>query len=193
VFSFAYGQNVSADDVVEVPDLSDDLQRLKKLGYKEIVLVGFSAGGLIVREFVEDHPDSPVTKVVQVCAPNGGSGWAKIKAVRSVQRDFLDSLTKDQRRRIMLARGDKEIPAQVEFVCIVGTVAIIGDGVVSCKSQWTEDLQEQGIPAYGVNSMHTHVVHSKKGIELMAELVRDPQPRWDAKQVAQARKELLGK
>ena len=43
-------------------------------------LVGYSAGALIARYFVEDSPDYGVTKVIQVCAPNGGSGWGKLTA-----------------------------------------------------------------------------------------------------------------
>jgi len=193
VYAFAYTQNVAADEVVEVPDLGNDIERLKKLGYKEIVLVGFSAGGLIAREFVEDHPDGGVTKVVQVCAPNGGSGWAKVKAVRSLQSDFLGSLTKENRRKVLHERGDKRIPENVEFVCLVGNGIVLGDGFVSTKSQWTEELQEQGIPAYAVAVTHLHVMQNKKAISVLAEVIHDPQPRWDAKQVAKARKEILVK
>jgi pimeloyl-ACP methyl ester carboxylesterase len=192
VYAFAYGQNVTAEEVVDVPQLAEDIQRLNQLGYKDIVLMGFSAGGLIAREFVENNPDSGVTKVVQVCAPNGGSGWAKVRAVRKVQLEFLESLTKESRRKTLYNRVDKLIPANVEFVCIVGTGTVVGDGIVTTKSQWTEELQEQGIPAYAVAATHIHMMHNKKAINTVAEMVRDPQPRWDAKQVAKARKEILG-
>jgi pimeloyl-ACP methyl ester carboxylesterase len=193
VYSFAYAQNVPADEVEEVPQLGDSIERLQNLGYKEIVLIGFSAGGLIAREFVEDHPDSAVTKVVQVCAPNGGSGWAKVKAVRSLQAGFLNSLTKESRRKILQERGDKRIPENVEFACIVGTGTVVGDGFVSTKSQWTEDLQEQGIPAYPVMATHVHIMQNKKAINLLANVVHEPQPRWNADRLAKARKEILGR
>src|SRR5262249_5919693 len=159
--------NVAADEVVAVPELAESVERLKKLGYKQIVLVGYSAGGLIARQFVEDYPDSGVTKVVQVCAPNGGSAWAKGKAVRSVQLNFLRSLTKESRRKMQYDRVDKLLPPDVEFVCVVGTGALLGDGVVSSKSQWTEELQDQGVPAYAVCSTHCHVMHCKKAIALI--------------------------
>jgi pimeloyl-ACP methyl ester carboxylesterase len=192
VYAFAYGQNVPADEVVAVPQLGEDIERLKKLGYKQIVLVGYSAGGLIARQFVEDYPDSGVTKVVQVCAPNGGSAWAKVRAVRSVQLDFLRSLTKASRRKMQYDRVDKLIPPDVEFVCVVGTGALLGDGVVTSKSQWTEELQDQGVPAYAVCATHCHIMHCKKAIALIDELVAEPQPRWDAKQLAKERKKVLG-
>ncbi len=78
VFAFAYAQTAAADEVADAPDLSDSVRRVRLLGYRELVLVGYSAGGVIARNFVEDNPDSGVTKVVQVCAPNGGSGWASL-------------------------------------------------------------------------------------------------------------------
>lgn len=193
VYSFAYAQNVPADEVEDVPQLGDSIERLQKLGYKEIVLIGFSAGGLIAREFVEDHPDSAVTKVVQVCAPNGGSGWAKVKAVRSLQAGFLNSLTKESRHKILQERGDKRIPENVDFVCIVGTGMVVGDGFVSTRSQWSEDLQEQGIPAYPVTATHVHIMQNKKAINVLAEVIHEPQPRWDAERIAKVRKEILGR
>jgi pimeloyl-ACP methyl ester carboxylesterase len=192
VYAFAYGQTTAADDVPEVTDLGLWVQRLSKLGYKEIVLIGFSAGGVVAREFVEDNPDSGVTKVVQVCTPNEGSFWAKVRAVRSNQADFLASLTKDTRDRVLRSRSGVRIPDKVEFACIVGSLNFLGDAVVSCRSQWSEDLQKQGIPVYPLGSTHWRIMFSDKAVEKMAELVREQQPRWDAKRVAVAKKELLG-
>src|SRR5581483_11728014 len=39
VFSFAYGQNASVDDIARQDGLRDMLANLKKLGYREIVLM----------------------------------------------------------------------------------------------------------------------------------------------------------
>src|SRR5262249_16247162 len=89
-------------------------------------------------------------------------------------------------------RVDKLIPPDVEFVCVVGTGALLGDGVVSSKSQWTEELQDQGVPAYAVCSTHCHIMHCKKAIALIDQLVTEPQPRRDAKQMARERKQVLG-
>lgn len=190
VFSFAYAQNVSADDVAECPALTKQVRKLRQDGYREIVLVGHSAGGLIARQFVEDHPDCGATKVIQVCAPNAGSGWAKLQTVRSNQIDFLDSLTKPARSRSLSQRADKEIPRNIEFACIVGTGTVVGDGLVSTRSQYPPGLQKQGIPAYPFNSTHWMLLRNHKGIELVARLVRDPQPRWDEKEVEAVRRRL---
>jgi pimeloyl-ACP methyl ester carboxylesterase len=193
VFAFSYAQTTTADEIPEVADLGVWVERLRKLGYKEIVLIGHSAGGVIAREFVEDNPESGVTKVIQVCAPNEGSLWAKVKAVRANQVDFLKSMTTDMRRRVLSERADVRLPDNVDFVCIAGTLSFLGDVVVPCRSQWSEDLQKQGVPVYPVGVTHWHVMYSSKVIDKIAGLVREPQPRWDADKVAAARKQLIGK
>jgi len=192
VFSFAYSQTVPTDEVADRADLAEYVAQVRRLGYREIVLLGHSAGGLIARVFVEDHPDAGVTKVIQVCTPNGGSGWAMIQAVRANQLEFLDSLTKASRRRAERERADKTIPEGVEFVCVVGTGAAVGDGLLQLRCQWPDDLQLQGVPAVSLTATHWTAVRSSRGAELAARLVREKQPRWDRGQVAMARKKLLG-
>src|SRR5207244_2414497 len=125
VFAFAYSQDVPLETVADGPGLRDGVRRLKALGYREIVLVGHSAGGLVARQFVEDYPGAGVTKVVQVCAPNGGSAWAKARmAVRKKQEAFLASLTRKDRRLSLHERAEKRIPADVEFVCVVARLRL---------------------------------------------------------------------
>jgi pimeloyl-ACP methyl ester carboxylesterase len=192
VFAFSYAQTVTADEIADCPVLPKHVRKLQQDGYREIVLIGHSAGGVIARQFVEDHPDCGVTKVIQVCAPNVGSGWAKWQTVRANQIDFLDSLTKPARRRSLSQRVDKEIPPHIDFACIVGTGTVVGDGMVSNRSQYPPDLQKQGIPAYPFHSTHWMVLRSKKGVELVTRLVCEPQPRWDAKQVESVRRHLPG-
>jgi pimeloyl-ACP methyl ester carboxylesterase len=192
VYAFAYGQNVPVDEIADHDALWGGLLRLREMGYRDVVLVGYSAGGVIARRVVEDYPDAGVTKVVQVCAPNAGSGWANLKAVRSNQKPFLQSLTKEERRRELRERLDVTIPERVEFVCVVGTAAVSGDGVVSCRSQWTPDLQAQGVPAVTVATDHLSMVRSAGGAAKIAELVHSPQPRWGPAKVEAARKAILG-
>jgi hypothetical protein len=191
VFAFTYAQTAPVTDIADLPVLSDSIKRLREAGYKEVVLVGFSAGGLVARQFVEDNPAAGVTKVIQVCAPNVGSALAKVKmAVGPVQEPFLQSLSKQARARVLEERQDKKIPKGVEFVCVVGNGLSIGDGVVSTRSQWPEDLQAQGVPAVLVETEHWKAVWAERTAQVLARLVRDSQPRWDAAQVAAARKRL---
>ena len=217
VYAFAYSQDVAVDDVAGCDGLAEGICRLSGLGYKEIVLVGHSAGGIVVRQFVEDHPDAGVTKVVQVCAPNGGSSWGKATiGVRRKQEPFLTSLTKECRQQCLTKRSDKKIPEQVEFVCLIGhlhfelsvagtldkgdkpqtIVASVatprGDGVVSSGNQWSQDLQDQGVPVVAMELTHFSVMRSTAGMERIAQLVRARQPRWTAAEVAAARTRLLG-
>jgi pimeloyl-ACP methyl ester carboxylesterase len=191
VYAFTYAQSVEVDEIADQPSLRDGVRRLRELGYREVVLVGHSAGGLIARCLVEDYPNLGVTKVVQVCTPNAGSGWAKLQAVPRTQKPFLQSLTKEGRRQSLRERADLTIPDHVEFVCLVGTGMLKGDGVVSCRSQWTPDLQQQGIPAIPLSTDHLSVVRSAAGVEKIASLVATPQPRWSQAKVARVRQTLL--
>jgi pimeloyl-ACP methyl ester carboxylesterase len=193
VFAFTYGQSVAVTEIATLPALRGGLRRLREVGYTDIVLIGFSAGGLVARQLVEDEPVAGVTKVVQVCAPNGGSSWAELKvSVRVSQRPFLQSLTKEARLRWLEDRRDKTIPAGVQFACVIGTGLGSGDGLVSTRSAWPEDLQRQGVPAYTLRTQHLSAVRTEEGARLIADLVRQDQPRWDAAQVDALRKRLWG-
>lgn len=191
VFSFAYAQTTPADEVADAPVLAAGICQLREMGYEQVVLVGYSAGGVIARDFVENRPGAGVTKVVQVCAPNTGSGWANFLVVRPSQADFLASLTKNGRRRTLRDRSDRRIPSNVQFACVVGTAAVKGDGFVLVQSQWSGDLQRQGVPAYPIALNHWQIPRVPKGAELIAEVVATPQLRWDANQVARAQKLLF--
>lgn len=185
VFAFAYSQTVPVDDIAGTPVLHAGVERLRELGYQDIVLVGFSAGGLVARQFVEDTPTAGVTKVVQVCAANGGSIWS----VASFS-PFAQSLSPKTRSKRLEERRAKKIPADVQFACVVATVFHRGDGVVSVHSQWPDDLQEQGIPAYTIRCDHITAARGAEGSALIARLVQEEQPRWDAARVAAGKKEL---
>src|SRR5439155_22356850 len=119
VFSFSYGQDFSIDDIVKTSSLAAEVAGLRKLGYRGIVLIGHSAGGLIARQLVEDNPNLGVTKVIQVCSPNGGTPSAKT-ILHKNQKPFLDSLTEEGRQLCLKARAGKSLPAAVEFVCVLG-------------------------------------------------------------------------
>ncbi len=187
VFAFAYGQTVSVHDVAHLKALEDGIASLKKLGYRRIVLVGHSAGGVVAREFVEDHPASGVTKVVQVCAPNGGCAYAETSLVPKCHRCFVGSLSRAEREKCLRERAAKRIPPGVQFVCVVDAE----DFIVPCKCQWTKDLQDQGVPAIRLALGHRFVMRKRFGVQRLAELIRDPKPRWTAKQVAQALRDIF--
>lgn len=188
VFTFCYSQNAEVETIARSPGLALAVQKLRFLGYREIVLVGHSAGGLLARLFVEDHPDAGVTRVVQVCTPNLGSSWgqADIISFHKVQEKFIESMTPQYRRAVGVQRSERRIPPGVEFVCVVGG-GPLGDGLVSPASQWPADLQAQGIPMLHLNTTHFTVMHSRKLAPAIAELARTSQPRWTAQQVEQAR------
>jgi hypothetical protein len=185
VFAFTYAQTAPVTEIAELPALGESVQRLRQAGYAEVVLVGFSAGGLVARQFVEDNPSGGVTRVVQVCTPNVGSPLAKVKAgVGAIQAPFLQSLTSQSRSRALVERQGKRIPDNVEFICVVGNGLVYGDGVVSNRSQWPEDLQAQGISAVPLGTEHWEALRSERAAQVIARLVREHQFRWNAAQVA---------
>jgi hypothetical protein len=63
---------------------------------------------------------------------------------------------------------------------------------VSAESQWTPELQRQGIPAVALEAGHTGLLHSQAGIEAVVRLVRLRIGRWDAATVTAARQRILG-
>jgi pimeloyl-ACP methyl ester carboxylesterase len=192
VFALSYSQTADLDAISRAPGLVDAVEKMRSLGYAEIVLVGHSAGGVLARLFVEDHPYAPVTKVVQVCAPNLGSSWAQAEAkLQKVQGPFLQSLTKPWRQTISQERSGRRIPPRVQFLCVMGTVGPLGDGLVSCRSQWPEELQNQGIPVVRLATTHFVVMHSKKTAVQLADLIQRDYPRWGPREVQAARASML--
>jgi pimeloyl-ACP methyl ester carboxylesterase len=194
IYAFAYSQNVAIEEIAGVPCLAENIRSLKKLDYAQIILLGHSAGGLVARQFIEDYPDIGVTKVIQVCSPNGGTNFAHWDpAVSKLQKGFLHSLTKESRSQSLKERAKKNIPESVQFACVVGDGGGIGDGLVSIDSQWPVDLQKQGIPAVFLHTTHFTVMRSPAEAQRLTELVRSNTPRWSQTQVAQVKKEKLGK
>ena len=199
LFVFYYSQNLAVEKISESRNgdgrsFDDHIARLKKMGYEEIVLVAYSAGGLVARQFVEDHPDSGVTRVIQVCPPNAGTDWGRWDIlVRDAQESFVNSMTKKARRRFnkARARAGKKIPDTVEFVVVMGTVTGTGDTLIKKPAQWPKDLQDQGIPVVEIKTAHYLAVRGKTGARKIAELVKDAQPRWTAEQVEKAVDDLL--
>jgi pimeloyl-ACP methyl ester carboxylesterase len=194
VFAFAYGQHVPVTEVARAPLLLRKVQELRAAGYTEVVLVGHSAGGIIVRQFVEDHPDAGVTKVIQVCAPNRGCGLAAGSAVLGREwQTFVRSLSPEARERDLRARAGKRLPATVQFVCVVGSGLGQSDQVVGWSSIWSACLQRQNVSLVRTHRTHSTVMHRPDSVALLGRLVREPQPRWAQGRVALARQELFGK
>jgi pimeloyl-ACP methyl ester carboxylesterase len=191
VFSFAYSQNVAIEEVAGLPSLAEGIRRLRMLAYGEIILIGHSAGGLVARQFVEDYPSAGVTKVIQVCTPNGGTNYAQFEpGVTKNQRAYLHSLSKEARIQAITMRAGKRIPAYIQFACVIGNGAGTGDCVVANESQWPADLQGQGIPASWRGTTHFTVMRTQSEAQHIGQLAGQFLPRWSPSQIARAKKDL---
>ena len=192
VFGFSYSQNVEVEKISKtlVPHVAD----LETWGFGEIVLVGFSAGGLIVRQFVEDNPDSGVTRVVQVCSPNGGTSWGRWSwAIRENQDPFVRSMTWEWRRAFLEERAARaiRIPHHVDFIVVMGTFIGFGDTLAARESQWPEGLRDQGIPVTSVSTIHCLAMRLTSCARVVSRLAATPQNRWTPDEVEEAREELI--
>jgi pimeloyl-ACP methyl ester carboxylesterase len=186
IFAFSYAQTLPIDLVCRCGGLRSGVARLKTAGYRDIVLVGHSAGAVIVRQFAEHHPRSGVTKVIAVGGPHSGSPLALVpdRVVPPVQKPFIKSLSPEVR----VARGARcpDLCPELEFCCVVGKLPrLSGDWIVPAASQWPPELRRQGIPAVVVPLGHFELVRSAHGARVVSELAREKLTRWTPAEVEQ--------
>lgn len=189
VFAFAYAQTAPVETIAQSPGLRLSVAQLKRAGYREIVLLGHSAGGVIARLFTEAYPDSGVTKVVTVASPHAGNVLAKLSAgCPRAQVPFVQSLSIEARTKLPHPKLDDRI----QMACVVCKLKVgEGDGLVALASQWPEDCRKQGVPAVLVYSDHWHAMLSEEPVGKIAELVREPLTRWSAEEVQKAERVLF--
>lgn len=172
VFAFTYSQEVSVEQASQAPLLREKIAELRQAGYRDVVLLGHSAGGLLARLLVEDHPDCGVTEVIQVCTPNAGCTLARLAPVAvPSQQPFLQSLSPAARRAALLHRRDKTIPSGIRFCCIVGHGAGDGDGLLTCDQQWSSDLRTQGIRALPLPARHEDALTDPRHVQAICDAV----------------------
>lgn len=194
VYGFSYAQTRCVDEVAYSRGFRDGIAAIRAAGYKEIVLVGHSAGGLVIRRFVETFPESGVTKAIAVGTPFAGSGWANLPGftLPKTQLAFIQSMSPDYREACAKDRKVK-LPPNVEFGVVLCKVnRSDGDTVVSLRSQWPEDLQAQGVPVVLANSGHLEAMTSEAVAKEVAKLVGGKILTWDEDKTAQARRYLFG-
>lgn len=194
VFAFAYAQTVPVDYVSQSPGLRDAVTLLRKAGYKEIVLIGHSAGGIIARQFVEQYPDWGVTKVIAVGSPFAGSEVAKVNVgYPKVQAPFVRSLTPEA-RTAATKMNSHPLGMQVEFACVVCKLkGVESDGLVFLRSQWPDDLQRFGVPAVLATVSHVVAMHHAETSKTIAKLAREKLTRWRPAEVEKAQTILFDK
>ncbi len=191
VYAVSYTQNAAIEDVLASEALGQALGTLAGGDHDDVVLLGHSAGGLLARRFVEDHPDAGVTGVVQLCAPNAGSGWGRFHEVgRASHEAFIASLSDEA---LEAARRRPSVPEDVDFLVVVCDGTGLGDGVVADDAQWPEDLQRQGIAAVRIRALHFTATRGERMAERIAAWVAADHPRLGEAEIAETRREVLGR
>ena len=191
VYSLSYAQDVAVAEVARSSRLRARVRGVRDRGYREVVLVGHSAGGLIVRQLVEDYPALGVTRGVQVGTPNMGAPGAEMLPIEQRHQAFLLSLTRKARRAWLKERSGKSIPADMEFVCVVGRTDRAGDLLIPCASQWPADLQAQRIPVVCRSTVHIAQMSDRKCVQCLVEVIQQPAPRLSTSEVAKMRRLLF--
>lgn len=192
VYSFSYAQTTAVDAVASTPGMRNHIRKLRRAGYKEIVLIGHSAGGIIIRQFAERYPDSGVTKVIEVAAPNGGSDLAMISVgLPKPQVSFIKSLAPPVRTAI--SQDGPKLSDKLEICCVVCKLGgLPSDTMVKLDSQWPADLQEQGVPAALVVINHFDAMKGPHAVRTIGTLAKEKLVRWTPAQVEQGRRVLFG-
>ncbi len=194
IFGFSYAQMQSVDSITLSRGLRVGINALEAAEYKEILLIGHSAGAIICREFVECFPADGITKVIAISGPYQGSGWAKLPTftLPKTQVAFINSLLPEVRIALQKER-DVKLPKSLEFCCVLTKWNRTDhDTVVSLKSQWPPDLQDQGIPAVLASCNHFDVMTNDAAIKTVAELAKGKVVRWKAEQTELAQFKLFG-
>lgn len=192
VFAFAYSQTLTVDEIAQAAALRDAVAELRKAGYKEIVLVGHSAGAVIGRHFVEQNPDAGVTRVIAVAPPFAGAGAATLNVgYPKAQAPFVKSLTPVARKDA--TKQGNALGKDIEFACVVCKLKRSdSDGVVPTRSQWPEDLQQLGVPAVLAQVSHIDAMDDSTTAKAILQLAKGKLTRWSPEEVETARKVLFG-
>jgi pimeloyl-ACP methyl ester carboxylesterase len=196
VFALSYGQTEAVEDIATFPELREAIAKIKGLGYKQMVLMGHSAGGLVARHFVEDRPDAGITRVIQVATPNAGAHLAdwgvRLGQIHREQEPFVRSLSPSHRAALLKSRQGRQLPAGTEFVTVMCAAAkgVPGDGAVSRHSQWPLDLQDQCTPCVCLQATHVDCMVHDDCVKVLCNLAKEPQPRWSEARVRAMRVEL---
>jgi pimeloyl-ACP methyl ester carboxylesterase len=194
IFGFSYAQSQSVDSITLCRGLRTGINAIEAAQYKEIVLIGHSAGAIIARQFAEFFPEDGITKIICISGPHLGSGWAKLPTftLPKTQVAFINSLLPDVRTALHKERAIK-LPKDLEACCVLSKWNRTDhDTIVNLRSQWPTDLQDQGIPAVLASCNHFDVMTNEAAVKSITELVRGKIVRWKPEQTELAQFKLFG-
>ena len=192
VFALGYAQTVPVDVVARAPALRAAVELLEKADYREIILIGHSAGGVLARLFVATYPKTGVTKVITTASPHAGALLARLPfGYPKIQAPFVQSLTPEA-RQAMARPVDVDPNQPIEMVCVVARLPrLFSDGLVDVDSQWPPECRAAGVPVVVVEINHFEVLMQPASVHVVARLAREKLRRWTPQEVEQAARLLL--
>ncbi|MBA2226622.1 MAG: alpha/beta fold hydrolase [Thermogemmata sp.] len=192
VFALGYAQTAPVDVVARAPALRAAVELLEKADYREIVLIGHSAGGVLARLFVATYPQTRVSKVITTASPHAGALLARLPfGYPKIQAPFVQSLTPEA-RRALAQPVDADPNKPMEMVCVVARLPkLLSDGLVDVDSQWPAECRAAGVPAVVVEINHFEVLMHPASVQVVARLAREKLRRWTPEEVDQAVRLLL--
>jgi pimeloyl-ACP methyl ester carboxylesterase len=159
--------------------LADALSQLNvKYGFKEIVVVAHSMGGLVTRSFVMKHEARRsryrLAKVFTINSPlygmdSAASGVKSSPIVVPVWRDVAAG--SEFVARLHAWHWPVDVPYFLIFSYMPGEE---GDGVVPLRSQLSNSLQEEATVIRGVQAQHAEILHDAYFIQLFNEMLAKP-------------------
>lgn len=192
VYALGYAQTLPLDAVASSSGMRSAVARLKRAGYREIVLIGHSAGGIVAHQFAERYPDSGVTKIIPVAAPYLGSDLAEIGfGLPKTQVAYIKSIAPQPRREATALLTP--LPKHIDICCVSCKITYLtNDILVNLESQWPPEVRRHGIPTTLVGVNHFDALKAPQAVEQVTLLAKSRLTRWNEEDVARAEKVLFG-
>ena len=176
---FQYSSGLRLDGIVA--GLHYEIEKLrKKHGFKKIILVAHSMGGLISRTYIQRYQNtlnSVVEKYISVSSPYGGHDLAAF-GVRNETKSFVAAWVdmvpgSDFQKRMY------ETKLKIPFYLIYGNYSKLkdktakGDGTVSLKSMLEPEVVEDAVKTYEFDEDHMTILSSDEVFNVIQKIMAE--------------------
>ena len=176
---FQYPSGLRLDGIAA--GLNYEIEQLReKYGFKKIILIAHSMGGLISRTYIQryqNNENSVVERYISISSPYGGHDLA-VFGVREETKSFVAAW-------VDMVPGSKfqermySSKLKVPFYLIYGNYSKLknkpkkGDGTVSLKSMLQPDVVEDAVKIYEFDEDHMSILRSGEVFDTIVGIVRE--------------------